>query len=102
MGGPKSMKFTFSNLPGIGWNEPAQKIVDLARLCEEVGFDRFAVADYPFHFDCATVMTACLLGTQRIAVESLVTDPYRRHPSLTACPWSSMSVLAPARVMLGL
>jgi 5,10-methylenetetrahydromethanopterin reductase len=96
------MRFTFSNLPGIGWNEPAHKIVELARLCEDVGFDRFAVADYPFHLDCATVMTACLLGTQRIVVESLVTDPYRRHPSLTACAWATMADLAPGRVILGL
>jgi 5,10-methylenetetrahydromethanopterin reductase len=96
------MQFTFSNLPGIGWNEPIRKIVDLARLCEDVGFDRFAIADYPFHFDCATVMTACLTATRRIGIESLVTDPYRRHPTLTACAWASMADLAPGRVVLGL
>jgi 5,10-methylenetetrahydromethanopterin reductase len=96
------MKFTFSNLPGIGWNEPIRRIVDLARLSEDVGFDRFAIADYPFHFDCSTVMTACLTSTRRIGIESLVTDPYRRHPTLTACAWASMADIAPGRVILGL
>ena len=52
------MKFTFSNLPATGWALPAGRIADLARLCEDVGFDRFAVADLPFHYDCVAVVTA--------------------------------------------
>jgi alkanesulfonate monooxygenase SsuD/methylene tetrahydromethanopterin reductase-like flavin-dependent oxidoreductase (luciferase family) len=71
------LKFTFSNLPATGWALPAGRIADLARLAEEVGFDRFAIADLPYHYDCVTVMTACLLATGRLEVESLVTNPTR-------------------------
>ena len=77
------MKFTFSNLPGLAWHERTGKIVDLARLCEEVGFDRFGVSDWRFMSDCQVTMTACLLGTRTLGVQSQVTDPYVRHPSLT-------------------
>ena len=82
------MKFTFSNLPATGWALPAGRIADLARLAEQVGFDRFAIADLPYHYDCMTVMTACLLATERLEVESLVTNPYTRDPGLVAAAWA--------------
>ena len=96
------MKFTFSNLPATGWALPARKIADLARLAEEVGFDRFAVADLPYHYDCMTVMTACLLATDRLEVESLVTNPYTRDPGLIAATWATMADLSGGRAILGI
>jgi 5,10-methylenetetrahydromethanopterin reductase len=96
------MKFTFSNLPATGWALPAARISDLARLTEEVGFDRFAVADLPFHYDCMTVMTACLLATRRLEVESLVTNPYTRDPALVAATFATMADLSGGRAILGI
>ena len=96
------MRFTFSNLPAIGWTLPAQRIADLARHCEEVGFERFAVADYRFYHDCFVVMTACLQATSRLEVESLTTDPYVRHPSLTAAAIATMNDLSGGRAILGI
>jgi 5,10-methylenetetrahydromethanopterin reductase len=96
------MKFTFGNLPSIGWTDPAGKLADLARLCEEVGFDRFGVSDWRFYHDCFVVMTACLQATSRLEVESLVTDPFVRHPALTACAHATMDDLSRGRAILGL
>jgi 5,10-methylenetetrahydromethanopterin reductase len=96
------VKFTFSNLPGLSWHEPVGRIVELARLCEEVGFDRFGVSDWRFMSDCLVTMTACLQGTARLGIQSQVTDPYVRHPSLTAAAHATMADLAPGRVILGL
>jgi 5,10-methylenetetrahydromethanopterin reductase len=96
------VKFTFGNLPSIGWEEPAGKLVDLARLCEAVGFDRFGVSDWRFYHDCFVVMTACLQATRRLEVESLVTDPYVRHPSLTATALATMDDLSQGRAILGI
>jgi 5,10-methylenetetrahydromethanopterin reductase len=96
------VKFTFSNLPATGWALPAGRIADLARLAEDVGFDRFAVADLPFHYDCVTVMTACLLRTERLQVESLVTNPYTRDPALVAAAWATMASLSDDRAILGI
>ncbi len=39
------MRFTFSNLPAIGWKLGVRDIVTMAQRCEEAGFDRFAVAN---------------------------------------------------------
>lgn len=96
------MKFTFSNLPATGWALPARRIADLARLAEEVGFDRFAVADLPYHYDCMTVMTACLLATSQLEVESLVTNPYTRDPGLVAATFATMADLSGGRAILGI
>lgn len=96
------MQFTFSNLPGVGWELPAGGIVDLARACEDAGFDRFAVADLPHHYDCATIMTACLGATERLVVESLVANPYTRNPTLEAATWATMADLSGGRVIFGI
>jgi 5,10-methylenetetrahydromethanopterin reductase len=96
------MRFTFSNLPATGWALPASRIVDLARLTEEVGFDRFAVADLPYHYDCMTVMAACLLGTSRLGVESLVTNAYTRDPGLVAATFATLADLSGGRAILGI
>jgi 5,10-methylenetetrahydromethanopterin reductase len=96
-----AVKFTFSNLPGLAWHEPVGRIVDLARECEDVGFDRFGVSDWRFMADCQVTMTACLQGTRRLGIQSQVTDPYVRHPSLTAVAHATMDDLAPGRVILG-
>ena len=96
------MNFTFSNLPATGWTLPAGRIADLARVAEDVGFDRFAVADLPYHYDCMTVMTACLLATTRLQVESLVTNPYTRDPGLVAATFATMADLSGGRAILGI
>ena len=83
-------RFTFSNLPGVGWKLPVRDIVTMARRCEEAGFDRFAVADLQFHYDVVAVMTACAAGPTSIGVESLVTHPYTRDAALLACAWAAI------------
>lgn len=95
------MKFTF-DLPTSLWADPPGRLVELARALEAVGIDRFGVADWRFFHDCFVVMTAILQGTRRLEVESLVTDPYVRHPSLTACAAATMDDLSRGRAILGL
>jgi len=95
------MKFTF-DLPTSLWTDPPDRLVALARLCEDAGFHRFGVADWRFHHDPFVVMTACLRATSRLEVASLVTDPYVRHPSLTACALATMDDLSRGRAVLGI
>lgn len=96
------MKFTFGNLPSIGWEEPTGRLVELAQRAEAAGFDRFGVSDWRFYQDCFVVMTACLQATTRLEVESLVTDPYVRHPGLTAAALATMDELSDGRAIMGI
>lgn len=94
------MKFTF-DLPTSLWEDPPGRFVELARRTEAAGFDRFGVADWRFYHDVFVLMTACLQATTRLEVESLVTDPFVRHPSLTACAMATMDDLSRGRAVLG-
>src|SRR5438477_157143 len=100
--GARDMRFTFSNLPAVGWKLPLRDIVAMASRCEAVGFARFAVADLQFHYDVVAVMTACVAGTSRLAIESLVTNPYTRDATLLACAWAAMADLSGGRVIFGI
>jgi 5,10-methylenetetrahydromethanopterin reductase len=95
------MKFTF-DLPTSLWRERAERFVALAPHYEAAGFDRFGVADWRFYPDPFVEMTACLQATTRLELESLVTDPFVRHPALTACAMATMDDLSRGRVVLGL
>ena len=96
------MRFTFSNLPAVGWRLPLRDIVTMARRCEDAGFDRFAVADLQFHYDVVAVMTACATGTRRLAIESLVTNPYTRDAALLACAWAAIADVSDGRAIFGI
>ena len=95
------MKFTF-DLPTSLWHEPSPPFVEVARQYEAAGFDRFGVADWRFYPDLYVHMTACLVATTRLELESLVTDPFVRHPALTACAMATMDDLSRGRAILGL
>ncbi len=96
------MKFTFGNLPTIGWRERTARLVDLAVRAEAAGFDRFGVSDWKFYQDCFVVMTATLQATSALEVESLVTEPYTRNPAITAAAFATMDDLSDGRAILGI
>jgi 5,10-methylenetetrahydromethanopterin reductase len=96
------LRFTFSNLPAVGWKLPMRDIVTVAERCEDAGFDRFAVADLQFHFDCVAVMTAVATGTRRIGIESLVTNPFTRDAALIACAWAAVADVSGGRAIFGI
>ena len=96
------MKFTFGNLPTIGWEERTTKLVELAKLAEDAGFARFGVSDWKFYQDCFVVMAACLLATDRLELESLVTEPYTRQPAILAAAMATLDDLSDGRAILGI
>ena len=96
------MRFTFSNLPAVGWKLPLRDIVTLSAACEDGGFDRFAVADLQFHYDVIAVMTAVAAGTRAIGIESLVTNPFTRDAGMMAAAWASVADLSGGRAIFGI
>ena len=95
------MRFTL-DVPTSLWKEPTARLVDLARHLEAAGVDRFGIADWRFYAEPSVVMTACLQATTRLELESLVTDPFVRHPALTAAAYATMDDLSSGRCVLGL
>src|SRR5439155_25807210 len=54
------------------------------------------------HHDSIVAMTPCLKATTRLEVNSMVTDPYVRHPSLTAQALATMDELSNGRAIMGI
>src|SRR5262249_56381728 len=81
--------------------EPA-RLADLAALAEDTGYDDFWLADERFFREVYACLTLCALRTHRIRLGPCVTDPYSRHPALTAMAMATMDGISNRRAVLGL
>lgn len=81
---------------------PHKDLMRYAALSEELGFDAFWYADEKFYRETYTGLAACALATSRIALGTGVTEPYTRHPALTALAIASLDELSGGRAVLGL
>lgn len=81
---------------------PPEELAELIGLCEDLGYDAFWYADERFFREVYIGLTMAALRTERIRIGPLVTDPYSRHPAMTAAAIATLAELAPGRVLLGL
>lgn len=80
---------------------PHSELMRYARRSEELGFDAFWYADEKFYRETYTGLAACALATSRIVLGTGVTEPYTRHPALTALAVASLDELSGGRAVLG-
>jgi 5,10-methylenetetrahydromethanopterin reductase len=73
----------------------------LAEATEAFGYDALWLADERFHFDPYAALTYCATRTTRIGLGVCVTDPYSRHPALTAMAIGALDHLSDGRALLG-
>jgi 5,10-methylenetetrahydromethanopterin reductase len=81
---------------------PPARLADLAVLAESAGFDDFWLADERFFREVYACLTLCALRTRRIRLGPCVTDPYSRHPALTAMAIATLDEIAGGRALLGI
>jgi 5,10-methylenetetrahydromethanopterin reductase len=74
----------------------------LVRLAEDTGYDALWHADERFFRDCWPALTVAALSSSRIRLGVCVTDPYVRHPALTATAFATVDEISGGRAMLGL
>lgn len=74
------MRFSIASLG----EEPAERYPRFVQLCELLGFDGFCHADEKWTRDAWVRLTLAAAATERIGLGVTVTDPYTRHPALTA------------------
>ncbi len=82
-------------------HEPA-RLADLAALAEHTGYDDFWLADERFFREVYACLALCALRTHRIRLGPCVTDPYSRHPALTATAMATLDGISNQRAVLGL
>lgn len=83
-------------------HDPPTRLAEVARLAEAGGFDHFWLADERFFREVYGSLALVAQHTSRITVGTCVTDPYSRHPALTAMAIATLDEIAGGRAMLGL
>ncbi|MCU0259674.1 MAG: LLM class flavin-dependent oxidoreductase [Ilumatobacteraceae bacterium] len=93
-----ALTFEAEITPGMSTRE----VVDLARLAEEVGFDRLGISDVVLWPDCYVLMALVAQATERIAIGPMVTNPYSRHPVVLAGAMAALQDASDGRMFLGI
>lgn len=82
--------------------QPYQELIQLARYLEASGFSSFWYPDEKYYRECYIGLTLAATNTSTIRLGPCVTDPYLRHPILTAVSIGSLAEVAQGRVCLGI
>jgi 5,10-methylenetetrahydromethanopterin reductase len=80
----------------------SDRLTALAQLAERTGYDFLWIADERFFREVYASLTLCALRTERIKLGPCVTDPYSRHPALTAMAIATLDEISGQRAVLGL
>jgi 5,10-methylenetetrahydromethanopterin reductase len=80
----------------------AARFAELVRLVDELGYDDVWVPDERFYRDVYPSMTLAALTSPRLRIGSAVTDPYSRHPAITAAAMATVDEIAGGRCLLGI
>lgn len=81
---------------------PAEAIVAAAHRAEQLGFDEFWLGDEGPAREPFALLAAAAAVTSRIRLGVAVTNPYLRHPAITAVSAMTIQELSGGRVMLGI
>lgn len=81
---------------------PVQVMVERARVAEAVGYDTVWVADERFYREVYSCLTQIAGQTSKVLLGPCVTDPYSRHPALTAMAIATLDEVSGGRGILGI
>ena len=79
-----------------------ETIVELAQLSEKLGYRRCWVYDEGLHTrDVFVTLTAIAIATEKIFLGPGITNPYVRHPGITAAAIASLDEISAGRAFMG-
>ena len=82
-------------------NVPIPQMVERARLAEASGYDTLWVADERFYREVYSTLAVLAQHTSRVRLGTCVTDPFARHPALTAMAIATLDEISNKRAILG-
>ncbi len=92
------MKFGIEFVPG----EPLDKIVELVKLAESVGFEYTWITDHYNNKDVYQTLALIAKETSTINLGPGVTNPYVRNPAITASSVATLDEISDGRAVLGM
>jgi len=79
-----------------------RELAELAARAEALGYDDVWLADERFFREVYAALAICAQRTTRVRLGPCVTDPYTRHPALTAMAIATLDEIAGGRAALGI
>ena len=76
-------------------------MVERAKLAEANGYDTLWVADERFYREVYATLAILAQHTTRVKLGTCVTDPFARHPALTAMAIATLDEISNQRAILG-
>jgi 5,10-methylenetetrahydromethanopterin reductase len=83
-------------------NAPVTQMVERAKLAESTGYDGIWVADERFYREVYSLLAILAQHTTRVRLGPCVTDPFARHPALTAMAIATLDEISSQRAVLGI
>src|SRR5215469_12052142 len=81
---------------------PVVQLIERAQLAEANGFATVWLADERFYRDLYACLSLLAVHTSEVLLGPCVTDPYTRHPALTAMAIATLDEISSGRAMLGI
>ncbi len=79
-----------------------REMLDFVKLAEESGFETGWLADERFYREVYSCLNYLSTQTTRLKLGPCVTDPYARHPALTAAAIATLDEISEGRAMLAI
>jgi len=83
-------------------NAPLSRMVERVKLAEASGYDTVWLADERFYREVYSCLSLFATHTERVRLGPCVTDPYARHPALTAMAIATLDEISGQRAVLGI
>ncbi len=89
---------------GVGtWQAAAPgQLVEMARLCEGLGYDQFWYGNHKLYRDMFMGLTLVASHTRSIKLGTFIAEPYTMHPALIAAAIGTLDEISAGRALLGL
>jgi len=81
---------------------PVAQLIERARLAEANGYSAVWVADERFYREVYSCLGQLAAHTSRVLLGPCVTDPFARHPALTAMAIATLDEISRGRAILGI
>jgi 5,10-methylenetetrahydromethanopterin reductase len=81
---------------------PVAQLVERAKLAEANGYSTVWVADERFYREVYSCLGQLAVYTSRVLLGPCVTDPFARHPALTAMAIATLDEISGGRAILGI
>jgi 5,10-methylenetetrahydromethanopterin reductase len=81
---------------------PVSRLIERAKLAEAYGYAAVWLADERFYREVYISLGQIASHTSRVLLGPCVTDPYSRHPALTAMAIATLDEISGGRAMLGI